>query len=86
MKRYFYQVYYFEQDGDLNDTVEIEVPDNVTVEDVLREVKQADIGIELTEEMDSNLERTDAIFNQVSANLGGTWKYAHILDVLFVGG
>lgn len=85
MKRYFYQVYYFEQDGDLNDTIEITVPDTVTVEDVLKEVRSADLDIDLTEEMDNYLDRTDAIFNRVAGNLGGSWQYVNVLDVLVVG-
>lgn len=83
MKKFYYQVYFHEQDSYITDTVEFEVPDDTSEENVADAV---DAGMNALDEdsYEDRLEYADDVLRLAAQRLNGKWHYINVVGVLEV--
>ena len=88
MNTYYLQVYYYEQDSQLVDTVAFSVPDSVSRKDFFVAVDSAVCKYAcrgMNEDCDY-LEVTDDMLALIAKKLDGTWEYLNICFTVYVDG
>lgn len=83
VKRFYYQVYFNEQEGRITDTVEFVVPEGIKESDIASAI---DVSMNLhdQDEYEDRLEYADDVFLAAARHLGGTWHYINIVGLLEV--
>lgn len=85
--RYYFQVYYREQDSRIQDTVQFDIRNPIAEDDFVEAMRNvtAQFSGEAYEDADS-LETTDCMLNRIADAVGGSWKYTDVLGVVDVDG